>query len=106
MSLSEAFESLENAQQFYHEWTTEVKKSVGPSLIELDVRNGTECWAKLCPALNVKEIPTEPFPKSNDGETFKLQMKSIRQDIWLKIGRRLSYVLLALLALGSVLAIK
>ena len=100
-SLSEAFETLDGAKNFYHEWTQEVRKTVPSNkLIELNVKNGTECWNQLCGALGIKKIPQEPFPHANDGVSF-------RRKIWKNtIFRVIQKVTYLLVMFSVVLAIK
>ena len=101
MSLSKAFESIDGAKLFYQEWTNEIRKNIHQNqLFELDVKNGNDCWIQLCKALNINQIPQEPFPHSNDGVTF-------RRRIWMKIiFRVIQIVAYFLLMLTVVLAIK
>ena len=69
------------------EWTNEIRKDIPPNqLFKLDVKNGEDCWIQLCQALNINQIPKEPFPHSNDGVTF-------RRGIWMKMIFRV-YILL------------
>ena len=96
MSLSEAFESLENAKIFYADWINEVRRSVPKDqLLELNLKgySSTNSWSKLCTFLGIEQIPDEPFPVSNEGEVFKARMVNIRQGIWIKIFKWMFYAL-------------
>lgn len=79
MSLSQAFENVENAREFYAQWSNEIMTRHNP--VEMDViRDGN--WQILCRALNIDKVPQEPFPKSNQAHEFRGQMTTVRNEIW------------------------
>lgn len=52
----------------FREWNAEVIRTVPPE--KLLVFEVTQGWEPLCKFLNV-HVPDEPFPRSNDGKSFK-----------------------------------
>ena len=83
MSMSTAFKSLQKAKIFYSEWINEVKRTVPQDrLLEFNVGQ-PDPWSPLCGFLNIASVPQEPFPRSNDGEAFKLRLQQHEIDIWI-----------------------
>lgn len=102
MSLSQAFESVENAREFYAQWTQEIMRQYKP--IQLDVRKDGN-WQVLCQALNISDVPQEPFPKANQGQDFRSNMNSIRAGIWKKVAWRTLFALVTATMLASIMGI-
>lgn len=85
MSLSEAFESLDNAREFYHEWIREVRRKIPPNrLLEFDVTK--DGWAPFCRFLDLPQPEEDStFPKANEAAIFSARMRSIKADCWRKL---------------------
>lgn len=69
------WDNEENVKRTYNEWIENVKKNVPKDkLLIFNVKQG---WVPLCDFLGIKEIPNEPFPRSNESQKMKSGFKCI-----------------------------
>lgn len=98
MSLSEAFESLDNARAFYHAWICEVRRKIpADRLLEFDVTK--DGWAPFCKFLDLP-IPEDgqAFPNANQSTVFTDRMRTIKEECWRKMTLLFTFIIGGIIA--------
>jgi len=75
---SNIFDDEENAKRVYNEWIQSIKQNVPKDkLLVFSVKEG---WDPLCKFLEIddNDIPTEPFPRSNDSKEMVKIIKTMK----------------------------